>query len=162
MDDTRSPTHDADRPRRALTALILDVFRLNGDLLAAGDALVGDLGLTSARWQVLGVVEHGPVTVAQIGREMGLARQSVQQLTDALEREGFVRYVDNPRHRRARLVQLTAKGEDAAARLIPAQAEWADRIGGAQTLGEWQAALTTLRALRARLEEDASPTEDKP
>ncbi|MEF2278999.1 MarR family transcriptional regulator [Deinococcus sp. YIM 134068] len=144
----------------AFTELLLEVFRLNGLLLDAGDRLTRPLGLTSARWQVLGVVEHGPVTVAQIGRVMGLARQSVQQLTDALEREGFVRYVDNPRHRRARLVQLTEKGEDAAARLIPAQAEWADRIGGVRTLAEWQAALATLRALRARLEENASPTEN--
>ena len=45
-----------DRLRRALTGLVIEVFRLNGDLLAAGDALVGDLGLTSARWQVLGAI----------------------------------------------------------------------------------------------------------
>ncbi|MDH3233798.1 MAG: MarR family transcriptional regulator, partial [Alphaproteobacteria bacterium] len=40
----------------AVTALILETFRLNGRLLAAGDRLVGDLGLTSARWQVLGAI----------------------------------------------------------------------------------------------------------
>ncbi|MEM7211572.1 MAG: MarR family transcriptional regulator, partial [Pseudomonadota bacterium] len=38
----------------AVTALILDVFRLNGRLLLAGDRLVSELGLTSARWQILG------------------------------------------------------------------------------------------------------------
>ena len=37
-----------------ITDLILETFRLNGQLLAAGDALVSDVGLTSARWQVLG------------------------------------------------------------------------------------------------------------
>jgi len=144
----------------AFTDLLLEVFQLNGLLLEAGDRLTRPLGLSSARWQVLGVVEHGPVTVSQISRAMGLARQSVQQITDALEREGFVTYVENPGHRRARLVQLTAKGEEAATRLVPAQAEWAGRIGGALTPGEWQAALTTLRALRARLEQDAPPTEN--
>ena len=40
----------------AVTQLILDVFRLNGRLLIAGDRLVGELGLTSARWQVLGAI----------------------------------------------------------------------------------------------------------
>ena len=39
-----------------LTALIVEVFRLNGCLLEAGDSLVGDVGLTSARWQVLGAI----------------------------------------------------------------------------------------------------------
>src|ERR1700750_134870 len=38
----------------ALTGLVLAVFRLNGQLLAAGDRLVADLGLTSARWPGLG------------------------------------------------------------------------------------------------------------
>lgn len=139
----------------AFTELLLEVFRLNGLLLDAGDRLTRPLGLSSARWQVLGVVEHGPVTVSRISRVMGLARQSVQQLTDALERDGFLAYVDNPGHRRARLVQLTAKGEVAAAHLIPAQAEWANRLGEGQTAETLQAALTTLRALRERLEQDA-------
>ncbi|MPY67428.1 MarR family transcriptional regulator [Deinococcus sp. SDU3-2] len=140
----------------AFTELLLEIFRLHGRLLEAGDRLTSPLGLTSARWQVLGVVEHGPVTVSEIGRVMGLARQSVQQQTDALEREGFVTYVENPRHRRARLVQLTQKGEQAAAALIPAQAQWANRIGqSASSPEQLQAALDTLRLLTARLERDA-------
>jgi hypothetical protein len=39
---------------RTLTDLVLEVFRLNGRLLAAGDRLSKTVGLTSARWQVLG------------------------------------------------------------------------------------------------------------
>ena len=38
----------------ALTQLMLDLFRLNSLTLTAGDRLVADLGLTSARWQILG------------------------------------------------------------------------------------------------------------
>lgn len=138
----------------AFTEVLLEVFRLHGRLLEAGDRLTSPLGLTSARWQVLGVVEHGPVTVSEIGRVMGLARQSVQQQTDALEREGFLTYVENPRHRRARLVQLTDRGREAAAALIPAQAQWANRIGQASSPKQLQAALDTLRLLTARLEQD--------
>jgi hypothetical protein len=40
-----------------ITDLILETFRLNGELLTAGDRLVADLSLTSARWQVLGAVD---------------------------------------------------------------------------------------------------------
>lgn len=141
----------------AFTELLLEVFRLHGLLLEAGDRLTSPLGLTSARWQVLGVVEHGPVTVSEISRVMGLARQSVQQQTDALERDGFLTYVENPRHRRARLVQLTQKGKEAAAALIPAQAQWANRISQAPSPEQLQAALDTLRLLTARLEQDTDP-----
>ena len=41
---------------KALSDLILDLFRLNSRISAAGDRLVADLGLTSARWQVLGAI----------------------------------------------------------------------------------------------------------
>ncbi|TIW72492.1 MAG: MarR family transcriptional regulator, partial [Mesorhizobium sp.] len=51
MPDTkRTPTG------KALSDLILDLFRLNSRISAAGDRLVADLGLTSARWQVLGAI----------------------------------------------------------------------------------------------------------
>ncbi|KMO09704.1 MarR family transcriptional regulator, partial [Methylobacterium indicum] len=84
------------------------MFRLNGDLLTAGDALVDDLGLTSARWQVLGAVALSPVPlpVAHIARNMGLTRQAVQRVVDDLHEVGFVRIDPNPHHRRAHLVAL--------------------------------------------------------
>ena len=44
------------RAADALGDLILDVFRLNGLLLTAGDRMVAHLGLTSTRWQVLGAI----------------------------------------------------------------------------------------------------------
>src|SRR5580704_15137471 len=96
----------------AITELVLETFRLNGRLLAAGDALVADLGLTSARWQVLGAVALSPVplSVAQIARNMGLTRQAVQRLTDEIEGDGLLRFAPNPHHQRAKLVLLTAKG----------------------------------------------------
>ena len=98
------------RPKAdAFTSLIIEVFRVNGLLLAAGDRLTGPAGLSSARWQVLGVVEHGPSSVAHVARAMGLTRQSVQQTADALERDGFIEYVDNPHHLRAKLMAMTPK-----------------------------------------------------
>ncbi len=50
----------------AFTELILEVFRLNGLLLEAGDRITQPVGLSSARWQVLGVVEHEPTPVAHV------------------------------------------------------------------------------------------------
>src|SRR5690349_13656208 len=93
--------------------LIIQIFRTNGQLLEAGDRLTQPVGLSSARWQALGVVEHGPISVAHVARSMGLARQSVQQTADGLEQDGFIAYIENPYHRRSKLMQLTPKGRAA-------------------------------------------------
>src|SRR5690606_41049606 len=96
----------------AISDLSVEVFRLNGELLAAGDALVAELGLTSARWQVLGAIalSPAPLPVAHIARNMGQTRQSVQRIANELEAEGLLRFAPNPHHQRAKLVLLTERG----------------------------------------------------
>lgn len=147
----------------AFTELVLEVFRLNGLLLQAGDRMTAPVGLSSARWQVLGVVEHGPVPVAHVARIMGLTRQSVQQTADALARDGFVEYLENPHHRRAKLISLTPKGRKALDHVVASHAEWANRVGPAVTLQRLRATVNALRRVRERLEQDAgSPAELEP
>lgn len=114
---------------RLLSDLLIQVFRLNGAALEAGDALAGPAGLTSARWQVMGVVDHAPMTAAEVARAMGLRRQSVQQTADALARLGLVTFSDNPSHRTAPLLTLTASGRRALREVEGRQARWADRLG---------------------------------
>jgi DNA-binding MarR family transcriptional regulator len=113
----------------AFNGLVIRVFRLNGLLTAAGDALARPAGQSSARWQVLAMVEEGDHTVAETARTLGLARQSVQRVADLLEADGLVRYVDNPRHRRARLIRLTDEGRTVLGRIQAVQRPWADGLG---------------------------------
>ncbi len=141
---------------KALTALILETFRFNGRLLSSGDALTKPLGLTSARWQVLGAIEAGPLPVAQIARDMGLARQSVQKLADILEGEGIVQYEPNPNHQRAKLVCLTVEGRRVMGELGKRQMDWANRIAGGAKANEIEGALALILQLRLRLENDPS------
>lgn len=51
---------------------------------------------------------HGPMTVPQIGRSQSLSRQFVQRMVN--EAGVLVELVDNPAHRRSRLVRLTDDG----------------------------------------------------
>jgi len=53
----------------------------------------------------------GPLTVPQIAQMRPTSRQRMQRLADELAAEGLVRFIDNPKHRRSKLVQLTPKGE---------------------------------------------------
>ena len=135
----------------AFTELLLVVLSLHGQLMAAGEDITRPVGLSSARWQVLGVVEHGPVTVADIAKAMGLARQSVQQVSDALDEDGFVTSQHNPRHRRAKLVALTDKGQKALDIVIDAQRSWATRIAKAATLEGLKSATEVLSSLQTAL-----------
>jgi DNA-binding MarR family transcriptional regulator len=115
----------------AFSAFVVRIFRLNGVLGAAGDALARPAGQTSARWQVLAGAEDGTRTVADVARVLGLARQSVQRVADVLESEGLVAWRDNPRHRRARLLALTPEGRSTLDAIQAEQRRWADVMGAA-------------------------------
>lgn len=152
--DKPSAPADPARARRAWTGLVIEVFRMNGDLLAAGDALVGDLGLTSARWQVLGAIALSPVPlpVAHIARNMGLTRQAVQRLVDDMRADGLLRLDPNPHHRRAMLVVATERGEAAYRAAIARQERWADALTAGLSAEEFEAASTLLRAMQRRID----------
>ena len=141
----------------AFTQVVLEVFRLNRLLLDAGDVLTAPAGLSSARWQVMGVVEHGPMPVSNVARTMGLTRQSVQQTADGLAADGLIAWSENPHHRRAKLMSLTGEGRAALDLVQRRHAAWANRIGGTQPVEGLRAALDVLRRLRDELDPDASP-----
>lgn len=146
-------TKDTDRLRRAWSGLVVEVFRLNGDLIEGGDALVDDLGLTSARWQVLGAVALSPVPlpVAHIARNMGLARQSVQRVVDDMRADGLVQLEPNPHHRRAPLVAMTSRGAAAYEQAMARKDLWADVLTEGLSPEAIEAAGTLLRTLQQRI-----------
>lgn len=113
----------------AFSELVVHVFRLDGLLTAAGDALAEPAGQTTARWRVLAAVEDRPMTVAEIARAWGFARQSIQRVADLLEGDGLIAYEANPGHRRARLARLTPEGRSVLRRIQAAQREWANALG---------------------------------
>ena len=139
---------------KALTDLILEVFRLHGLLLAAGDRLMHPLGLSSARWQVLGAIQltGEPLPVAHIARQMGLTRQSVQRTVDLLAQEGLIAFADNPYHRRAKLVDFAPRGRRIMEEVNQIQTTWANDLAQGLSAQGLHDALQLLEALRLRLD----------
>jgi DNA-binding MarR family transcriptional regulator len=137
-----------------LTDLVLEIFRLNGRLIAAGDALVAKIGLTSARWQVLGAIamQANALPVVRLADAMGLTRQSVQRIVDALAQEGIVAFRPNPHHRRAKLVALTARGAALYRSAMRLQRPWAATLAASLDAASLETTLGVLKALRARLD----------
>jgi DNA-binding MarR family transcriptional regulator len=143
------------RPLSALvTGLVLEVFRLNGRLIASGDVLVAGVGLTSARWQVLGAIalQPGPAPVVRIADAMGLTRQSVQRIVDALVHEGIVALHANPHHKRAKLVTLTKRGSALYRSAMRLQKQWAAELSQSFDPKSLATTLRVLKRLRVRLE----------
>ncbi|MBX5087910.1 MarR family winged helix-turn-helix transcriptional regulator [Rhizobium lentis] len=138
----------------ALTKLILDLFRLNNRMLTSGDRLVANLGLTSARWQVLGTIEASerPQPVAWLARDMGANRQNVQRIVNDLEKEGLVAFAANPHHRRAQLVVLTEKGRITCEMAMRLQAPWASGLADGLEVTEIERTHRVMRALLHKLE----------
>lgn len=138
----------------ALSDLILDLFRLNSRLLTAGDKLVAGLGLTSARWQILGaIVEAGrPQPVAWLARDIGAYRQNVQRIINELHKQGLVTFEANPHHRRAQLVVLTDKGKRAFEDAMNLQAPWMDNLSDGLSIKEIETVHRVVRAVRKKLE----------
>lgn len=144
---------------RALTDLVLDLFRLSNRMLTAGDRLVAELGLTSARWQVLGTViaAERAQPVAWIARDMGANRQNIQRIVNDLADDKLVEFATNPHHRRAQLVVLTDAGRksfDAAMRL---QAPWVNHLADGLSVADIETTHRVIASIRRKLEEPEEP-----
>ena len=145
---TRTPAGEV------LTNLMLDLFRLNSLVLTAGDRLVARLGLTSARWQVLGAIlaADRPQPVAWLARDMGANRQNVQRIVNDLHKEGLIAFKPNPYHRRAQLVVLTERGQQAFDAAMRLQAPWINALSEGLSVKDLTTVHQVIVALRAKLE----------
>ncbi|SED73982.1 DNA-binding transcriptional regulator, MarR family [Amycolatopsis tolypomycina] len=130
------------------TRVIDAVFACNGGFLAAGDALTAPVGLTAAQWQVLGFLEDGPATAAEVARRRGLRRQSVQETVNRLLRNGMLDRLPNPADARAPLLVLTRRARAALRELGEAQVAWAEEIAAEVPAADLETTLRTLRRLR--------------
>jgi DNA-binding MarR family transcriptional regulator len=156
IDDRHTPEGDT------ATHVILSTFRVNGLLLAAGDLLAADDGLTSARWQVLGAIAlaERPLTVPQIARRMGLTRQSVHATVKRLIHDGLLELGPNADHRRSQLVSLTELGGVKYAAVDRRQTVWANQLAAGMDRSDLEATARVLDELCRRLEADSVKASD--
>ena len=144
------------REQELLSALAKTAFRLNGQFLAIGEELARPAGLTAAWWLVLSTVIDRPLTVAEVARDIGVTRQSVQRIADVIVDRGLAEYRPNPAHRRAKLLSPTANGRAAIRRIAPAHAAFARRLAGEHTTKGLERALEAA----TRLSHSLAATDD--
>ena len=89
----------------------------------------------------------GPLSVPQIAQMRPTSRQRMQRLADELAAEGLVKFIDNPKHRRSKLVQLTPKGDACYRELNARLLSIASTIGVARSEADIRKTIEIVRDL---------------
>lgn len=95
----------------------------------------------------------GPLTVPQIAEMRPTSRQRMQRLADELAGGGLVEFVDNPRHRRSKLVRLTRKGDARYREMSERLLAMASRMGAELSEADVRKAIETVRRLSDEMKE---------
>jgi DNA-binding MarR family transcriptional regulator len=97
----------------------------------------------------------GPLTVPKMARGRPVSRQHIQAIVNDLQRAGLVTLVENPRHKRSRLVALTPAGEAAMAEITEREHAVLSQMEIPVSIDDLHHASTTLRQVREMLERPA-------
>ncbi len=152
--DQRAPGSLGQQPLlvgRGLPGLLAAVFRL-GHLRESAEALTAPVPHVPSPAPPDAAGGRGePAAVAHVARGLGLTRQAVQEVADAMALEGLVVFLDNPSHKRARLMTPTPKARKALEYLRPRQLQFANLMAHG-TARRLRSTLGVLRASRAAIE----------
>lgn len=101
-----------DDKTEALLQALIDVVWTAHKLRAVGGRTGAVNAAGGGTWGILHtLVCDGPKTVPQIARMRPVARQHIQTMANELAVEGLVEFIDNPAHKRSKLVAITRAGK---------------------------------------------------
>ena len=145
---------DASQKGTVFSDIVLEVFKLGGLLVSEGDHMGKEFGITSARWKILGALSLSgePQTVPQIARSMGLTRQAVQRLVDAMHEDELLLFHENPDHKRAKLISLSKLGDAVFSKLGEKQLGWAMKCSIGISKAELEATLSVLKQISTTID----------
>lgn len=140
----------ADELADELTAMISEVFLVHGRLINIFSTIKDSVGLTGTEALTLfAVINSGkPVTVPQIGRSLGHARQVIQRAANVLVQRGLLETRDNPGHKRAAFLVPTEAGREIKLGFDAAGRAVAETLAGGMDLDTVLATHEGLRQLR--------------
>jgi MarR family transcriptional regulator, 2-MHQ and catechol-resistance regulon repressor len=101
------------------------------------------------------LLHKGPLPVNEIGRRISLTSGAITAAVDRLESSEFVTREDHPTDRRARVVRLTARGKERAAKLFARHKTAMDSAAGGLTKSERAMLIQLLKKLGVSAEANA-------
>lgn len=131
------------------TVLLFHRLRVVADELHGGGELAA-----GKRGVLKGLYENGPQTVPQMARARPVSRQHIQSLVNPLVEEGYVEFIDNPHHRRSKLVQLTNTGHTLVKEMQSRETKVFKMLSEEFSDSKLKQATRTLHAIREYFEEE--------
>ncbi|BDU07030.1 MarR family transcriptional regulator [Nocardia cyriacigeorgica] len=138
-----------DRSAEPMLGLLLFLpYRAIENRVFAALAEAGYRDITLAQARIVQRIAPGGIRLTELAEQAQVTKQTAGFLVDQLERAGYVERVPDPTDGRARLVRLSARGQQATsvANAVAAEVEneWADYLGP-RTTEQLRRALTRLR-----------------
>ena len=105
-------------------------------------------------WSVLRLLKlNGPQTVPQLARYRYVPRQSVQKLANEMLKDGVIELVNNPAHKRSKLLRLTSRGDIVFQEMSDRIAKLAETLAKQQDAAQLQNAADVVKKLHEQLRE---------
>jgi DNA-binding MarR family transcriptional regulator len=144
---------------RPIEQLVYENTALHHRMKIVAQHLHGGGELAAGKRGILkGIELRGPQTVPQMARARPVSRQHVRASLEPLLAGGLVHYVDNPHHKRSKLVDLTPKGMARLEAINRREDEFFKRLQARFDARELRQAADLLRRLRDLLaRDDLSP-----
>lgn len=152
---TDEATHDDWWRNVSTSALLRAGFRSYGDVVrtALAEADFDDLPRNGA--YVVGATARGSLTIQQLPSALGVTKQALSQLLDALVLRGYVERAPDPRDRRRLLLTLTDRGVQVAELVEECgrrtDAALVDIVGGTEALDTARRVLGAMTTIPADL-----------
>lgn len=105
-------------------------------------------------WSMLRILKmNGPQTVPQIARYRYVPRQSIQKLANQMLKDGVIELINNPAHKRSKLLRLTPKGEAVFQKLSDRFSWLCETLAKQQDAVQLQNAVVVVKYLREQLKQ---------
>lgn len=142
----------ADPRAEAVFDLFLESLALSFKLRALGQRSGSVTSWGGGLWGLLRSLEtEGPQTVPHLARSRPVARQHIQKLADDMAGQGLVEFIDNPAHKRSRLLRPTAKGKALYREITRDLMALCHDLAQGRDLGELKISSHTIRDLKDHL-----------
>ena len=139
---------------KALFDLGMEVIHTYFRLRAAGEKIGATTPAGAGSWGLLrSLAKEGPQTVPQLARARPVTRQHIQTLANELADQGLVEFIDNPAHRRSKLLAITPVGDRRLAEVSDRIEDSYEKISPGMDEAEIRAAIKVLSELRQRATE---------
>ena len=114
-----------------LESLVSAYAELYLHLMRTADRRMAEQGASLARTKLLLCLQkRGPLRATDIAEFFSQSPRTVTEAIDGLERDGLVKREPDPSDRRAKIIHITAKGADAAAKTEPLRRQIVDQTFG--------------------------------